>query len=67
MRALMGAIHAANGNKRGAKAAQKFRLTAPERGRVPLVDSVIRKFGADEADLITAEQIRARQIEMGLV
>lgn len=67
MRALMSAIHAAAGNRNGVAEARRFRLIEAEKV-VPRVEQVARRFGsADVETMFTTEQIRARQIELGLV
>ena len=68
MRNLLGAIHGAAGNRRGANQARRFALL-PREKRTPTAAEIQRRFPVDEAvgGLITPEQVRARQIELGLV
>lgn len=45
LQSLVGAVHAAAGNKRGAKAAGKIRLTRHDENDLPSTDQVKQLFG----------------------
>lgn len=65
MQAIVGAVHAAAGNKKGAKAAQKFRLL-PKEKVVASAGFIQQRFPVDEAlgGLITPEMIAAEQARL---
>lgn len=66
MQALLGAIHAAAGNRRGARAARRFRLV-PREKVTPRLSAALSRFPISNEGLITPEMIAARQRELGLV
>lgn len=68
VQAIIGAVHAAAGNKRGVAGARRFRLL-PRESVTPTPEYIAQRFPVDEGagGLITPEQILAEQKRLGLV
>lgn len=66
MRALLTAIHAAAGNKRGARSASQWHLLAREAQPVRL-EAAVRQFPVGPEGLITPDMIEQRKRERGLI
>jgi hypothetical protein len=67
LRVLAGAIHAAAGNKKGAKSAQRIRLVPREKPNVQQLSRAQRTFKPDENPeygLLDPEQVARRAAEL---